>query len=142
MIYEAKVVKIKYMEDYEGSIHININNILLFVCYLAPYDFVKEYLCINTTIPIDFWLFYGTAKKNNIPLKYFPDNLAIAGGIIKGQITKVFSSHEFRIDCGPLEIDILNETSIELSVGEYIEIEGTYQIFFPGTDYTKEATWD
>ena len=129
------------MEDYEGSIHISINNTLVFACYLAPYDFAKEYLCINKTIPIDFWLLYGTAKQNSIPVKYVPDDLAIAGGIIKGQVTKKFSPHEFRIDCGPFEIDVLNEAAIELGVGDYIETKGTYQIFLPGTDYTKQDSW-
>lgn len=140
MIYDAKIVKIVYMEDYEGSIHIILNNTTLFVCYQAPFDFAKEHLQINKIISVDLWLFDATVHKSSLPIKCIPNNLKVAGGIIQGQITKLISPNESRINCGPFEIDISNNIPL-FTVGDYIRANGTYTIFFPGTGYSKEAVW-
>ena len=142
MIYNAEILKIDYIDDYEGHITIKLNSQVLLVSYQAPYDFAKEYIRIHEILPVDLWIVYGEAKRIYIPIKEIPNNHNIGGGIIKGQVRTVFSSDKFRVDCGCFEIDICNEEPIDLCENDYIETRGTYFIFFPDTDWNKENYWD
>ena len=141
MLYNAEIITASKLYEFEGFITIKLDNELLYVSYQAPYEFAIEYIHINEKIPVDIWLLDGKAKIMNIPSKQHPNNPKIAGGIIEGQVKAVFSSQEFRIDSGLLEIDIGNDEPIELRENDFIETSGTYQIFFPGTEWSKEECW-
>jgi len=137
MKYEVKVLNLK-MYEYEGNALLNIENYKVLVAYQAPLEFIKQHINIREKIYVDFWLLYGNAKKVNSNQKIMATNVNIAGGKIAGEIVSLFSPYEFRIDCGVL-IDIENDNAIkDINIGDYIEIEGTYQIYFPNTMWERK----
>lgn len=138
MEYEALLKKCDNLYEYEGSIIIDINNVgLLRVAYLAPYEFAKKYLKEKNKIMVDLWFIYGIPVKIDNYEKYYCSDLIINGGKIKGEIKSVLSSTEFRVDCGTI-IDIKSDKPInDINESDFIEVEGTYQIYFPGTDWSR-----
>jgi len=141
VIYEVQILDNSKIDEFEGMITVKLGDQILLVAYQTPLEFAKEYIQINKILSADLWLFYGKAKKIEIPSKEIPNNPKIAGGKIKGQVKAVFSSREFRVDCGLFEIDIMNEEDFNIYENDYIETKGTYQIFFPGTDWSKDNCW-
>jgi hypothetical protein len=87
---------------------------------------------------IDLWLFDGTLKKVELKTKTFNQD----SGKIIGEVMLIHSKDKLRVDCG-FQIDIMNEKPIEdIIVGDYIATEGTFQVFFPNTEYSwEESGW-
>jgi len=142
MVYNAEIMEIICLEDYEGFMIIKLNDEYLHVCFLAPYEFAYNLLHVGKSINIDLWLAYGTAKIIQILQKEIPRNPKVSGGIHRGEVIKVYNKHELRVNCGAFEIDIRSEVPIEVLTSQYIEAHGDYQIFFPDTDYSKDRCWD
>lgn len=130
------------MNDYEGVVTVTLNGEDITAFYLAPYEFAREYLRRGKQLEVDLWLFDSNARISQTPLREIRHDSNSSGRLIKGQVKKCFTQYEFRVDCGPFEIDVLNEIPIDLCIGEYIETRGSYQIFLPSTDYTKDAVWN
>lgn len=138
MDYEVEVLKRNEISEFEGHIIIRINEIELMVAYQASCDFANKYIELHKKLLVDLWLVYGKANRITNPLKALPTNLKVAGGTIKGEVKKILSPHEFRVDCGLLIIDVDNEEpNAEICENDYIEIEGTYQIYFPKTNWAR-----
>lgn len=136
MKYEVNLLNYK-MYEYEGTALLGIGNHQMLVAYQAPFEFMKQHFNTRDKIWVDLWFLYGKAKKINNNHKIMVTDLKIAGGKITGEIVFQFSPYEFRLDCGIL-IDIENDESIEgINIGDYIETEGTYQIYFPDTVWKR-----
>jgi len=143
MIYtDAIVVSIGLMDDYEGCICLKIDNTIISVHYQIPLKEARKYFIPGNVLAVDLWLFYGTAKKICLQNKQVPTNIAIAGGVLNGQVKEVYNSQEFRIDCGVFEIDLLNEEPLDILKDMYVQTEGTFHIFLPETKWSKENCWD
>lgn len=85
---------------------------------------------------IDLWLFDGTLKTTELKAKSFDQN----NKQIIGEVKFIYSEDKLQVDCGFL-IDIKNETVIkDISVGDFIETKGTFQVFFPNTEYSWESS--
>lgn len=156
MIYKVKIKEISLCGcGNEGNMLIEFGNNSLMVYYQAPDAFIKEYIIQKTNnikknplefilsddkalFPIDLWLVYRECRKLNSIEKEFPKNLNVSGGTIKGEIVSLSTENEIRIDCGII-IDIDNESNTPnlLSKGDYVEVAGTYQVYFPRTEYCR-----
>lgn len=142
MIYSAEILEIDFSDDYEGRLWLRCNSQKLLVAHQIPLDGSSKYLIPGQTLYIDLWLFYANPMHSLLPQKQIPKSLNVVGGVLHGQVEQIFSSNEFRIDCGELKIDVLSESSIKkISKRDYIEVSGSYYIFLPGTEYSKEELW-
>ena len=152
VLYNAKIEKLKLCGcGDEGNLIININDIKLNGYYQAPDEWILKFLTINGTviksrvfneyevnaeIQIDLKVVYGNYNLIDQKIKSYPDNLEISGGDFRGEIVKSNSEDSFLIDCGFL-IDIENESKTGLfKIGDYIKTSGTYQVYFPDTEYS------
>lgn len=157
MEYNAKVKEVYLCGcGNEGNMLVQIGNKLLKVYYQAPDAFIEEYLIkkanmipqtslefglpdkSNVSFSIDLWLVYGECKRMNDKIKKYPSSLKVCGGIISGEVISVYNENEFRIDCG-IFLDVDNESDVHnwLTIGDYVEVTGTYQVYFPETDFCK-----
>lgn len=137
MIYTVKIEAIDAW-DYEGTLIIVLNGKKHRVSYQAPSEFATRYLCINGEVQIDLWLVYGSVKKVEVQRYTLPADTKIVGGTISGKVIGVIPPWVLRVDCG-LTIDVFNRIPIgEVRVGDYIETRGTYQVYFPNTEWSME----
>jgi hypothetical protein len=135
------VKKVKDIDDYQGLMIIEIHGIDLLTIYQAPSAFAESNLIVNKEIKVDLW-FLDALVKTGSQKKEFPTNISEAGGQLHGRVTKVLSDYEIEIDCGKLVLNIRNEKEIVgLNVGDYIETRGSYQIFFPETEWSYEEMY-
>ena len=140
MIYNAEIIKIDFQDEYEGRVLLKCNGKELLVAHQLP-PATNKYFVPGKTILVDLWLFYGSPKHSLFTEKQLVESSDVVGGVLRGQVTAVFNSREFRIDCGAVEIDILHEQPLEFSKNEYVEVSGCYYIFLPNTEYSKEEWW-
>ncbi|MEA4883985.1 MAG: hypothetical protein VB144_10105 [Clostridia bacterium] len=137
MEYQATVCRLVRPNDYEGLAVLSILGQDVLVSYQAPMEFALQKLTPDAVIPVDLWHVYGKAVKIYAAHKAFPTPPDVAGGTIRGQIIDVMSPTEFRVDCGLL-MDVENRTELKgIAPGDFIEIRGTYQVYFPGTEWDR-----
>jgi len=156
MIYKTRIKEIVLCGcGYEGYMIIELCKNLLKVYYQANDSFIEEYIIRNVDIvsrnslqykffnndkaifPLDLWLVYGKCKKLNTCDREYPISINECGGKIKGEIVSLINKDEIRVDCGII-IDVDNELSIDgLIKGDFIETAGTYQVYFPETEFSK-----
>lgn len=157
MIYEVKIRGIELCGcGDEGDLIIQLNGKLFKVYYQMPDNFIKEYLLNklewkqesslvykikdsnNCNILIDLWLVYGHCKLTENKNKLFPIDINKCGGLCRGEIISITQDSEVRMDCG-IFIDVDNEEDLNTryKIGKYIEVSGTYQIYFPNTKYER-----
>lgn len=151
MIYNAIIDRVLLCGcGEEGDLLINIDGTKLRVYYQAPDDFIMEYLveCSphakhsvvdyeildkSRTIPIDIWLVYGKPEISEIKVKKYPADISVCGGSLFGEVVEILQNGDFRLDCG-ISIDIRNSKEANrFSIGEFVEVRGTYQVCFPDT---------
>ena len=157
MIYEVKIIAIELCEcGYEGNLIIDLDGKLFKVYYQMPDNFIEEYLLDkfewtqessfvykiiennNCNMLIDLWLVYGHCKLTNDKNKQLPIDVNKCGGLCRGKIVSISQDREVRIDCGILiDVDDEEELSNNYITGEYVEVNGTYQIYFPNTEYNR-----
>lgn len=157
MIYEVKIAEIELCEcGNEGNLIINLEGKIFKVYYQMPDNFIEEYVLnkfewiqessfvykikqsSNFKILIDLWLAYGHCKLTKNKSKLLPIDVNKCGGLCRGEIVSISQDREVRIDCGIL-IDIDNEEELNNNyiIGEYVEVSGTYQVYFPNTEYGR-----
>jgi len=131
---------ISFFEDFIFNENVSLKPITKTVLksnLFKPLEFrEKEFKTRKTNVQelIDLWLFDGTLKKVKSMTKTFDQN----SREITGEVMIIHSKDKIRVDCGFL-IDIMNEKPIEdINVGDYIETKGTFQVFFPNTEYSWE----
>ncbi|NOW83971.1 hypothetical protein B0H39_001852 [Clostridium beijerinckii] len=157
MIYEVKIREVEPCGcGDEGDLIAELNGKLFKVYYQMPHDFIKEYLLNklvweqedsfvykikdsdNCNILINLWLVYGHCKLTENKNKLFQIDLNKCGGLCRGEIISITQDSQVRIDCG-IFIDVDNEEDLnsEYKIGAYVEVRGTYQIYFPNTEYDR-----
>lgn len=130
MIYKATIEKIVAIEEYEGLLLINIEDIKLLAIYWAFDDYIKHNIKVSSNIDIDLWLF-DVDVKTVLNKKRITNDTRTAGSHLFGKILKKMSDFEIRVDCGELTFDIRSGEKIRFDINDYIETEGSNQIFFP-----------
>jgi hypothetical protein len=157
MIYEVKIKEIELCGcGNEGDLKIELNGNLFKVYYQIPDYFIKEYLLNkldwkqesslvykikdsdNCNILVDLWLVYGHCKLTENKNKLLPIDVNKCGSLCRGEIISITQDSEVTIDCG-ICIDVDNEEALDskYKIGEYVEVSGTYQIYFPNTEYDR-----
>jgi hypothetical protein len=142
IIYKVKIENSALCEcENEGDLIIRLNERILRAYFQTDKDFYDNYILPskNKEIEVDLWLVYGTPRKIDLLEMNYPIGTQKAGGTYRGIITNIINEEEFILDCG-LKIDVSSEIKLtsEFKVGEFIEITGTYQAFFPKTKFSKE----
>lgn len=136
MIYKSKIHSIN-ADEYEGFLLIEINNIKMLTYYQAPLDFMKKKITLFNEMYIDIWLLDGYGQKvDKKDLSFYTMPQKVEGNIL-GKVISVFTENEYRLDCGPLLMDVEDEENINLKRNEYIYIEGIFQIYFPNSDFDR-----
>lgn len=138
MHYEATVVQVVF-DDCDGFITVRINGHRFQTYYRASVGFTESVVRPSRTMAVDLWHVFGKARMADTERGVFPLDVRAPGGTIVGEVISVFSPREFRVDCGKLIIDVENRVPFQdVCSGAYIETTGTYQVFFPGTEYSRE----
>ena len=139
MVYSAKVLDVIFLDEYEGSVKMQIAGRELYCWYQANEEFAEPYLKWRSTIQIDLWqtchgdieiVSSGELRCVNLPPTH--------GYQLCGRVIEVFDLRKFRIDCGDFQVDIYNHYETILSVGMYVKFHGEFQIYFPNTEYSYE----
>ncbi|MEA4884459.1 MAG: hypothetical protein VB144_12555 [Clostridia bacterium] len=139
MEYEATVCRLDDADYYDGYVTISILVQSLRVYYQTSMEFALEKLTPGAVIVVDLWHVWGHAVKADVAQKAFVTSPSLDTATIRGQVVDVMSLTEFRVDCGML-IDVDNrDGSEEIAPGDIIETSGCCQIYFPGTEWDKEA---
>jgi hypothetical protein len=125
----------------EGDLTVQINKYTLKTYFQADADFYEKHILKgrDKEMNIDLWLVYGLPKKIDKEEKTYPSDTRKGGGTFRGRVISIMNEDEFRLDCG-LYIDVDSEIQLDrkIKVGDYIEITGTYQVFFPETKYERD----
>lgn len=136
LLGKGTILSVNYQE-FEGTILLKWNDVKLRVCYNIPERYARELLYDGENIIVDLWLLYGTIKKLDKNKKDFPKDSLICGGRLIGQVSKILSENELRLDCGWL-IDICNEEPLyKIASGDFVETVGTFHVYFPGTEWER-----
>lgn len=141
MYYNAKILHFEPFDPYQGSIYLQIAQQKLQVAYCAQEHRICQFLKTGAVITVDLWLLDGYAKRSFTERMLYQQGDSRCWGVFSGRVIEIFNLREFRLDCGQFVVDVLNGSDINFRVGDFIETESTYQVFFPGTEYAKEACW-
>jgi hypothetical protein len=137
--YEAAICRLDEADYYDGYVTVSILGRSLRVYYQAPVEFALEKLVPDTVILVDLWHVYGNAVKNDVVQKAFITSPSTSTATVRGQVVEIASPVEFRVDCGIL-IDIDNRDGSErIAMGDSIETCGCCKIYFPKTEWNREA---
>jgi len=136
--YFTKIVE-HQSSEYDGHFILKIDNQEIKAYYLAPELFVKKIHQENQGhFLVDLWMVIGCVKKTKIHKYSFFCDKEFSEGIIQGRILQCFSQNEFRVK-SELEIDIeVEKCEFELFAGDSVEVKGSYQIYFPNTEWARE----
>lgn len=154
MIYQVNVEKLILCGCYhEGFLIINLHQNHLMVYYQTPDDWILDYLTSNgtiihhntileytvsTEIKVDLRVIYGDCIVINERKKSFPISTKTTSGDFYGEVIAILSDGSVLVDCG-LVLEIENKSKSDLiKVGDFITTSGSYQVFFPDTDYSFE----
>lgn len=141
MYYNAKILRFEPFDPYQGSIYLQIAKRNLQVAYCAQEDRICQFLKAGADITVDLWLLDGYARRSFTETMLFQKDDSRCWGLFSGRVIEIFNFREFRLNCGEFTVDVLNRSDIDFRAGDFIETESTYQVFFPGTEYAKEACW-
>lgn len=159
MIHEVIIREIELCScGDEGDITVELNGSLFKVYYQMPDYFIKENILSkfhyiqtdiwgrkykineidNCNMLIDLWLVYGHCKLTENKNKLLPIDTIKSGGLCRGEIITLNQDNEVRIDCGILiDVDDEEELNNEYKIGRFVEVSGTFQIYFPNTEYDR-----
>jgi len=155
MIYTVKIKEVNLCGcGVEGDMVIELLSNTFKVYYQAPDSFIQEFILNRNNfikesdlkytgvdneciISVDLWLVYGKVKKVNKSERKFSNSCRVGGGLLKGDVISIFNDGDLRINCG-IVIDITDDSgSVNAIEGDFVEIEGTYQVYFPETEFCK-----
>ena len=142
MIYNATLIRHRYLDDFEGAFTLSVGGKIFVARHIAPVAFVRERLHENDTLPLDFRLTGGIAlpcaeKKKEIPYSFLAEGKGY--GVFYGEISEVFDSRDYRLDCGDLTFDVREPEDAERKVGDFVSLDAALQIYFPDTECSWEA---
>lgn len=139
MLYEAKVLDIN-PNEYEGCVFLEVRGERIKCSYMAPCDFAVTYLKRSDKVVVDLWLSYAEDNLEVVrsTTMFFDNKTMIAGGEIQGRIETILASRSLRINCGNLMFDVAVRKTSPFKEAEYVKASGTYQVFFPNTEYSYE----
>jgi len=114
--------------DWEGDVTARLK---LFKGLIEDHEEFKTRMT-REKILIDLWLYDGILKRTNLRVK----NVDQVNHKIDGEVVFIKSEREIRVDCGIL-VDIKNEEIVKgIEIGDYIKTHGTFQVFFPNTEFS------
>lgn len=135
MRYEALVKEID-VDEHEGHLNLKIGDFDIKTYYFAPNEYIKANIHKNDKITIDLWMVIAAIKKVMDTQKLLVCDKD--EDLIRGEIKSILSNRELQVDCGIL-IDVENEDPInDFHVGDFIETNGDYQIYFPDSKWDRE----
>ena len=137
--YEAAICRLDVADYYDGYVTVSVLGRSLRVYYQTPMEFALEKLVPDAVILVDLWHVYGDAVKVAAAQRAFIISLSDGAATVRGQVVEAMSPAEFRVDCG-MFIDIDNRDGSErIAAGDMIETSGCCKIYFPGTEWNREA---
>lgn len=139
MILEVLIKRVDPLTDLMGSIWFDLGNTHCSAIYYDIDKYAYSHFCVGKTSTIDLWLLDSTPIVSTERVK----GISISSStVVHGRINHYFNTHEFRADCGVIDLDISSENEINISVDTFFTAKGTLQAFFPGVaGLTKEDVW-
>lgn len=145
MIYLSKIKRVISWDDYQGTLLISLGALELLTAYqIVSGEFIFHRFQLGENQPVDVWLVFGKMKHSTTKEKKVMASISSCHGELRGQISRILNKFEYRIDCGKLIIDVNTQDypSMEVfMVGDYVEISGEFQVFFPDTSCNKSEIW-
>lgn len=137
----------------EGDILIEKNKNMFLVYYQAPDNFIINYLELKNVEPnklyynklkitkeLDLYLVYGNCIEVHEQVKSINYRDGINSVTAKGEVIAVISDELILVDVGEMDLlQVINESDTSyIKKGIFIEVSGTYQTYFSGTEYCYE----
>ena len=139
MIFDVLINKVDTLTDLMGTIWFELGNMPCRALYYDLNGYAQSHFLAGKMSTIDLWLLDGLPK---IALKKHKGISISSYTTIYGQIDHYFNTHEFRVDCGEISMDVSCDDKVDIAVGSYVAVKGTLQAFLPGVEgLSKEAIW-
>ncbi len=142
MIYQATILRFRYVDDFEGIVSLSVGEQTLFARHFTPLKFLRENLRENDVRPLDFRVTGGIAVPSGDAVKEIPvGSLSRTGGfgVFRGSVASVDGPRDCKLDCGDMTFDVREDEEAARKAGDFISMDGILQVFFPDTDYSWEA---